>query len=105
MIFSLLRLTPLPGRQGELVSRFVDAKILGHAAEQDGFLGGELLVPDDGAAPLAVIARWRDPDAYRGWLDNPIREKLSEELSPVLDLEDESAGGELFTVVYEVFPA
>ena len=98
---SLLRLTPLPGRQGELASLFIDADVLGHAAKQDGWLGGELLVPSNESAPLAVIARWRDPDAYAGWLENPIREELSEKLSLALDNAVESEAGEIFTIANE----
>jgi heme-degrading monooxygenase HmoA len=101
MTVSLLRLTPLPGRQGELASLFIEADVFGHSSKQDGWLGGELLVPDDERSPLAVIARWRDPVAYAGWLAAPIREEISAKLAPFLEDAVESTPGEIFTIAHE----
>jgi heme oxygenase (mycobilin-producing) len=53
----------------ELAQRF--AARAGAVDNQDGFEGFELLRPTDGRATWLVLTRWRDEDAFKGWLNSP----------------------------------
>ena len=46
-----------------------------------------------------MIARWDSPAAYQGWLDNPAREEIGDQLEPFLTTDPQ---GGLVDVVYEV---
>jgi heme oxygenase (mycobilin-producing) len=53
----------------ELAQRF--AARAGAVDGQDGFEGFELLAPTDGRTTWLVVTRWRDEDAFQGWLSSP----------------------------------
>ena len=46
-----------------------------------------------------MIARWDSPSAYQGWLDNPVREVIGEQLRPFL-VDDPQ--GRVLELVHEV---
>lgn len=52
----------------ELAHRF--AARSGAVDGQDGFEGFELLRPTDGRPTWLVVTRWRDEDAYQGWVSS-----------------------------------
>jgi quinol monooxygenase YgiN len=82
---SILRLRAKPGRRDELVELFDRLGIFAAAREQDGFLAAELQISLDDADELVVTATWARPEAYDGWLANPIRAELGAQLEPLLD--------------------
>jgi heme oxygenase (mycobilin-producing) len=60
----------VPGGSGdELAKRF--AARAGAVDDQDGFEGFELLQPNDERNQWLVITRWRDEEAFQGWLSSP----------------------------------
>jgi heme-degrading monooxygenase HmoA len=74
----------LPGRRDAFAARFRELAVLVHASRQPGFLRGELCLAADGSDRAMVTAEWDSPEAYQGWLDNPIRPVLAAELDPFL---------------------
>lgn len=65
----------------ELFSRL---QVLEKASRQEGLISCEVQVPaDDDDDHLLVTALWRSAGAYRGWLENPMREDLNRELGPL----------------------
>ena len=74
----------LPGRRDEFVARFRRLEVLEHAQRQAGFLRSELCLAADGSDRVMVTAEWESPEAYQGWLDNPIRPVIAAELDPLL---------------------
>ena len=84
MTRSVLLFSILPGRRDEFVARFARLKVLRRASSDPGFLGGQLLVPVDRADEALVTADWESPEAYQGWLDNPVRAEIQAELGPLL---------------------
>lgn len=52
----------------ELAHRF--AARAGAVDGADGFEGFELLKPTDGRDQWLVVTRWRDEDAFQGWLSS-----------------------------------
>jgi heme-degrading monooxygenase HmoA len=53
----------------ELARRF--AARAGAVDNQDGFEGFELLRPTDGRQEWLVVTRWRDEEAFQGWVTSP----------------------------------
>jgi heme-degrading monooxygenase HmoA len=53
----------------ELAKRF--AARAGAVDGQDGFEGFELLRPTDARSVWLVVTRWRDEEAFQGWLTSP----------------------------------
>jgi heme-degrading monooxygenase HmoA len=53
----------------ELARRF--ASRAGTVDGQDGFEGFELLRPTDGRKQWLVVTRWRDAEAFQGWVSSP----------------------------------
>jgi len=92
-VVSVLRLPVLSGSEEALVRAFAELEIFRHSQESGGFLGGRLLRPHSGAAFL-VIAEWESDRAYRGWLQNPVREELGAHIEPLLD--GDIQAGELY---------
>lgn len=82
-VVSVLRLAVRPGSEDAIVRAFAELEIFRHSRDSGGFLGGRLLRPRDGGTFL-VIAEWESDHAYRGWLDNPVREELGAHLEPLL---------------------
>jgi heme-degrading monooxygenase HmoA len=96
-VVSVLRLPVRHGRVEELARAFVELDVFGHSQRSGGFLGGRFLRPLAEGGPVVVIAEWESPASYQGWLDNPVRSALSEQLAPLLA--DEVAAGELYEEV------
>jgi heme-degrading monooxygenase HmoA len=92
-VVSVLRLPVRPGSEDALVRAFAELEIFRHSEESGGFLGGRLLRRQGGGA-LLVIAEWESDTAYRGWLDNPVREELGAQIEPLL--EGDIQAGELY---------
>ena len=92
MIVSVLRIAVRPGAEAEFVRRFAEARVFEHSHASGGFLGGRVLRPLDAGEPFLVVAEWETPEAYQGWLDNPVREELSATLGP-LTADDVGHGG------------
>jgi heme-degrading monooxygenase HmoA len=93
-VVSVLRLPVRPGQIEELARAFDALDVFGHSERSGGFLGGRFLRPLAEGAPVVVIEEWETPESYQGWLDNPVRNELSEQLAPLLA--DEVAAGELY---------
>ena len=92
---SILFIRTKPGRRDELVELFTRLEILEKASRQEGFISSEVQVPVDDDDHIVVTATWTSPDAYRGWLENPIREEMRPELERL-------AAGEPESRVYEI---
>ena len=86
---SILRLRVKRGRRDELVELFDRLGVFAAASEQDGFVSAELQVPLDDAEEVVVTATWTSPEAYDGWLANPVRAEFGAHLEPLLDAEPE----------------
>ena len=82
-VVSMLRLPVRPGNEDALVHAFAELEIFRHSERSGGFLGGRLLRPRDGG-PFVVMAEWESDDAYRGWLENPVRAELAAHIEPLL---------------------
>ena len=96
-VVSVLRLPVRHGQVEELARAFDELDVFGHSERSGGFLGGRFLRPLAEDAPVVVIAEWETPGSYQGWLDNPVRNALSEQIAPLLA--DEVAAGELYEEV------
>jgi heme-degrading monooxygenase HmoA len=96
-VTSVLRLMPRDGRGADFARTFVELEIFEHSRRSGGFLGGRLLRPLVDGEPFVVVAEWENPDAYQGWLDNPVRAELGERLEPLLD--EDVASGQLYEEV------
>ena len=99
MTRSVLYFQILPGRRDEFVATFRRIEVLEHARKQAGFIRSELCVPIDGSDTVMVTAEWESPAAYQGWLDNPIRPLIQEQLGPLLAVAPEP---QIFESVQEV---
>ena len=84
MTRSVLLFSILPGRRDEFVAGFRRLEVLRCASLQPGFRRGQLHVRVDGSDEALVIADWDSPEAYQGWLDNPVRSEIQAELGPLL---------------------
>ena len=94
-VVSVLRITVRAGAEDDFVRAFAALGIFEHSGRSGGFRGGRLLRPLADGEPFLVVADWDDADAYRGWLDNPVREDLRRGLEPLV-------AGELVSgVLYE----
>lgn len=89
MTRSVLVIRAKPGRLDELVELFSRLQVLEKASRQEGFVSCEVQVPADGDEHVLVTALWTSPDAYQGWLDNPVREEMRPELEELVDADPE----------------
>jgi len=92
---SVLTIQTKPGCRDELVELFSRLQILEKASRQEGFISCEVQVPVDDDDHVLVTATWTSPDAYRGWLENPVREEMRPDLEAL-------AVGEPESRVYEI---
>jgi heme-degrading monooxygenase HmoA len=95
-VVSILALPVRAGAEEELVGLFSELEVFERSRESGGFLGGRLLRPLDGAG-IVVVAEWETAEAYRGWLDNPVRAELGERLQELMT--DEVTHGKLYEEV------
>jgi len=99
MTQSVLRFALLPGRRDEFVETFRRIQVLETSSHQAGWQGGQLLVEVEDPDAALVIARWDSPAAYQGWLENPAREEIGDQLEPFLAADPQ---GGVVEVVHEV---
>jgi quinol monooxygenase YgiN len=99
MTQSVLRFTLAPGRRDAFVETFTRIGVLDTSSRQAGWRGGQLLIDVDDPDTAMVIARWDSPAAYQGWLDNPVREEIGEQLEPFLAADPQ---GRVLELVHEV---
>ena len=104
MIRSVLYLRPRDGRGAEIVDFYRRHRVLERALEQDGCLGAELQLPTSGSGEVLVTAVWRDDDAYRGWLENPVRVANADELSRLVERFDAGVSGQTYEIVLDRRP-
>ena len=104
MIRSVLYLRPRADDATEIVDFYRRHRVLERAADQDGCLGAELQLPTNGSGDVLVTALWRDADAYRGWLDNPVRAENASVLGTLVEDFDAGVSGETYDVVLRVVP-
>ena len=84
MTRSVLIFSMLPGRLDEFLAAFRRLDVLRRASRQAGFLRAQLHVRADGSDEALVTADWDSPEAYQGWLDNPVRAEIQAEIGPLL---------------------
>jgi heme-degrading monooxygenase HmoA len=60
----------VPGDAGDELARRFAARA-GAVDDQEGFEGFELLRPTDGRNQWLVVTRWRDDEAFQGWVSSP----------------------------------
>ena len=84
MTRSVLAFSILPGRRDEFVAAFMRLGVLRRASRQPGFRRSQLHVPIDDRDEVLVTADWDSPEAYEGWLENPLRAEIQAELGPLL---------------------
>jgi heme-degrading monooxygenase HmoA len=89
MTRSVLVIRAKPGRRDELVELFSRLQVLEKASRQEGFVSCEVQVPADDDEHVLVTALWTSPDAYQGWLDNPVREEMRPELDKLVAVDPE----------------
>ena len=68
-IIKINAITVPEGSGDELAHRF--AARAGAVDGQDGFEGFELLKPTDERTTWLVVTRWRDDEAFNGWVTSP----------------------------------
>lgn len=102
MTRSVITFNLKPGKRDEFAATFRRISVLEVSSFQAGYLGGRLLASVQDPDVAMVIADWESPAAYQGWLDNPDREGLGEQLDPFLAEDPE---GQSFVVLHEVAPA
>ena len=60
----------VPADSGDELARRFAARA-GAVDDQDGFEGFELLKPTDERTTWLVVTRWRDEEAFNGWVNSP----------------------------------
>jgi heme-degrading monooxygenase HmoA len=83
-VVSVLVLPVLPGSEEAIARVYDEAEIFERSRQSGGFLGGRLLRPLRAGEPFLVIAEWAAPEDYQRWLDNPARESLGGQITPLL---------------------
>jgi len=104
VIRSVLYLRPRADNSAEIVDFYRRHRVLERAAHQDGCLGAELQLPTNGIGDILVTALWRDADAYRGWLGNPVRAENADVLGTLVETFDAGISGETYDVVIRAEP-
>lgn len=83
MIRTYLEFALAEGKADEFVAFFDRQAILTNAVDQEGCLGAELTLSDDGSTAL-VTALWDDAAAYDRWTSRSDRSDISAELNTFL---------------------
>jgi heme-degrading monooxygenase HmoA len=90
-----------PGARPAFLETFQRISVLETSSFQAGYQGGQLLAAVGDPDLAIVIADWESPASYQGWLENPEREGIGEQLRPFLTAEPV---GQVFEVVHAVAP-
>lgn len=102
MIRSVLTLRAKNGLGADLERFYLQHQILERSRDFPGCLGSELLrAVDSATATHLVIADWATVDDYRGWVTDPWRAAVSEQLTALLDADP---GEPLVGGVFEAVP-
>ncbi len=101
MTRSVLVFRLLAGRRDEFVATFRRLEVLRRSSRQPGFRRAQLFVRADGADEALVTADWESPEAYQGWLDNPVRDEIGEHLEPFFEGDPEPR---VYELVEDVVP-
>jgi quinol monooxygenase YgiN len=75
--------------------------VLQTSSFQAGYRGGQLHVDLDDPDTAMVIAQWDSRAAYQGWLENPVRDTIGDQLQPFLADEPR---GRVLELVLDVAP-
>lgn len=102
MIRSVLYVHVKPGKAGAVVDYYRRERVLETALTQPGCLAADIHVPIEEDKPLLVTALWESPEAYQGWLDNPVRRTFSGELDGLVDEDLADTGGALYELAHAV---
>jgi heme-degrading monooxygenase HmoA len=84
MVVSVLAIAAKSGAEDDLVRAFAEHDVFDHARRSGGFVTGRLLRPLTPGEPFFVIAEWESAESYQGWMDSPVRARLSAVLEPLL---------------------
>ena len=84
MVVSVLRLHVRPGSEQALIRYYIEHEIFERSRESGGFRAGRLLEPVEPDTAFLVIAEWDDAEAYRRWVENPVRAELGRGLEPLV---------------------
>jgi heme-degrading monooxygenase HmoA len=90
-----------PGARAKFLETFQRINVLEVSSFQAGYLGGQLHAAVGDEKLAMVIADWESPESYQGWLDNPERERVGEQLRPFVTSEPI---GQVFEVLHDVAP-
>jgi len=101
MTQSVLTFTLLPGRRQHFIDTFARLEVLETSSFQAGYRGGQLHVDLDDPDTAVVTAQWDSRAAYQGWLENPVRETIGDQLEEFLAQEP---SGHVYELVLEVAP-
>jgi quinol monooxygenase YgiN len=101
MTQSVLTFTLLPHRRQDFIDAFARLEVLPTSSFQAGYRGGQLHVDLDDPDTAMVTAQWDSRAAYQGWLENPVRETIGEQLQPFLA---DEPSGRVFELVLDVAP-
>jgi hypothetical protein len=104
VIRTVLYLQPRGGDGRALAALYRRRGVLERACEQDGCLGAELQLPVSGSGPVLVTALWRDAEAYQGWLDNPWRASIGDEVAELVADFEAGVRGEVYEIAVEAVP-
>ena len=83
-VHSVLRIPVRGDAADEFAHTFQRLRVFEHAGRQPGFRAARLLRPIAEGEPFFVVAEWDSPEAYDGWLENPVREQMAVELESLL---------------------
>jgi heme-degrading monooxygenase HmoA len=83
-VVSVLELPVRAGAEAAIARVYEEAEVFELSRQSGGFLGGRLLRPLRVGEPFLVIAEWESKADYQRWLDNPVRESLSAQITPHL---------------------
>ncbi len=101
MTQSILTFKILPGKRQEFIDTFLRIQVLEQSSFQAGYQGGQLYFDATDPDIAVVTAQWDSPAAYQGWLDNPVRELIGEQIGPFFA---QDTSGRVVELVTDVAP-
>ena len=84
MTRSVLFFSILPGRRDEFVAGFRGSRCCAARAGSRASGARSCTCRSTASDEVLVTADWDSPEAYQGWLDNPVRAEIQAELGPLL---------------------
>jgi heme-degrading monooxygenase HmoA len=95
---SILLLQPRNNDYEALLAVFREHDILGLAIREAGAHSGEVQIPVSGTGPVVVTALWDSAEAYAGWRNHPVRERLAPDMERLTQAEVEPITSGLYRV-------